>query len=57
LRISRSELFSRALREFLSRHSPDPVTRALDALCDDLDTRPDGFVVTSARRTLEHIEW
>jgi predicted transcriptional regulator len=57
LRISRSELYVRALKEFLTRHAPDPVTQALDTLCDDLDTSPDGFAVRSARRTIARGEW
>lgn len=57
LRISRSELYGRALKEFLARHAPNQVTQALDALCDDLNTRPDGFAVRSARRVLGDGEW
>ena len=57
LRISRSELYGRALKEFLARHAPNQVTQALDTLCDDLDTRPDGFAVRSARRVLGGSEW
>lgn len=57
LRISRSELYGRALKEFLARHAPDRVTDALDDLCGALDTRPDGFVTRSARRTLGRNEW
>ena len=57
LRISRSELYGRALKEFLARHAPNHVTQALDTLCDALDTRPDGFVVRSARRVLGGSEW
>jgi hypothetical protein len=57
LRISRSELYGRALKEFLARHAPNQVTQALDTLCDDLDTRPDGFVVRSARRVLGDSKW
>jgi hypothetical protein len=57
LRISRSELYGRALKEFLTTHSADPVTTALDALCDELDTGADAFAVRSARRTLARSEW
>jgi hypothetical protein len=57
LRISRSELYGRALKEFLARHAPNQVTQALDILCDDPDTRPDGFAVRSARRVLGRSEW
>lgn len=33
---SRSQLYARALREFLETQDDDPVTAALDALADDL---------------------
>lgn len=35
---SRSYLYALALREFLDRQGPDPVTVALDALADEHDT-------------------
>lgn len=57
LRISRSELYGRALQEFLTTHSADPVTAALDALCDEFDTGADAFVVRAARSTLARSEW
>ncbi len=33
------------------------VTRALDALVDDLAGESDGFAAEAGRRTLEHSEW
>lgn len=36
LKVSRSELYSQALREYLARHSPDEVTQALDAVWAEL---------------------
>lgn len=57
LEVSRSELYSRALREFLARHSADEVTQALDQLCEDLDTSSDDFVREASRRVLEATEW
>ena len=57
LEVSRSELYSRALREFLARHSADEVTQALDQLCEELDTSSDDFVREASRRVLEATEW
>ena len=57
LKVSRSELYSRALREFLARHSPERVTRALNDVCDELDTRSDVFVASAARELLRRDEW
>lgn len=57
LEVSRSELYSRALREYLARHSPDEVTRALDRLSEDLDTSADDFLREASRLILEATEW
>jgi len=57
LEVSRSELYSRALREYLARHSPDEVTRALDRVCEELDTSADDFVREASRRVFEGTEW
>ena len=57
LEVSRSELYSRALREYLARHSPDEVTQALDRVCKDIDTSSEDFVREASRRILEATEW
>lgn len=57
LEVSRSELYSRALREYLARHAPDEVTQALDRVCDGLDTTAEDFVSEASRRVLEATEW
>ncbi len=57
LEVSRSELYSRALREYLARHAPDEVTEALNALCEELDTGPEEFVREAGRRVLESSDW
>ena len=57
LKVSRSELYSRALREYLARHSPNEVTRALDAVCEELGTEADEFVSKAGRRVLESSDW
>lgn len=57
LKLSRSELYSRALREYLGRHSPDEVTQALDAVCEDLGTGADEFVREAGRRVLRATDW
>ena len=57
LQVSRSELYSRALREYLARHSPDEVTQALDRVCDELDTGANDFVREASRRIVEGTEW
>ena len=57
LDLSRSELYRRALEEYLSRHVPDRVTRTLDELCEELDTRPEPFVSAAARRVIDRADW
>ena len=57
LKLSRSELYSRALREYLARHAPDEVTEALNALCEELDTGAEEFTREAGRRVLEESDW
>lgn len=56
LKKSRSQLYAEALRQYLARHSPDEVTAALDAVCQDVGP-PDPFAAAAARRVLERSEW
>jgi predicted transcriptional regulator len=55
-RQSRSQLYSRAVREYVARHSADSVTAALDAV---LAQEPSGseFAIEAGRRTLKRSEW
>lgn len=53
---SRSQLYSRAIREFIERHSPDRVTASLNAVCKE--TQEDAeFAVEASRRMLKRVEW
>jgi predicted transcriptional regulator len=56
-RRSRSHVFSRALEEYVGRHSPDELTEAMDRVCEHLGEPVDPFVARAARRTLERSEW
>jgi predicted transcriptional regulator len=58
LKHSRSQLYCRAVREFLARHSADQVTEALNlAYADGEDEAELGFLRAAAERTLERTEW
>jgi predicted transcriptional regulator len=57
LKQSRSQLYSRAVREYVARHSADSVTAALDAVYAEEPVADDGFLAAAARRTLERTEW
>jgi predicted transcriptional regulator len=54
---SRSDIYARALAEYLARHAPDRVTDAMNRVLDDVDQPPDKFVARAARRSLERVEW
>jgi metal-responsive CopG/Arc/MetJ family transcriptional regulator len=54
---SRSELFSRALAEYVARHAPDHVTEAINQVYAEIGVEPDPFSSAAARRALESVEW
>ncbi|MBN1608131.1 MAG: hypothetical protein JW940_15975 [Polyangiaceae bacterium] len=57
LKVSRSELYSRAVREYVARHAPDEVTETWDRTIRELGQPSDEFNREAARRVLERIEW
>lgn len=57
MKTSRSRLYSRAVREFVARHSPDEVTEAMNRVCEEIEPESDGFAHTAALRVLERSEW
>jgi metal-responsive CopG/Arc/MetJ family transcriptional regulator len=57
LRTSRSQLYSRALQEFVARHAPDRLTEAMNRVIDDVGGEVDEFSQRAARRVLERVEW
>ena len=57
LNTSRSELYARALAQFIGDHAPDRVTEALNAVVDATDTASDEFVQAAARRMIDRAEW
>lgn len=56
-RKSRSQLFSDAIQEYVSRHAPDDITASMDRVCAELSEHADSFVTAAARRTLKRSEW
>ena len=54
---SRSEVYRRALDEYLARHAPDHVTEAMNQVCAELGSERDPFVSAASRRILERVEW
>jgi metal-responsive CopG/Arc/MetJ family transcriptional regulator len=54
---SRSEIFSRALAEYVARHSPDRVTEAMNCTLAEINEPTDPFVLSAASRLLGRTEW
>jgi metal-responsive CopG/Arc/MetJ family transcriptional regulator len=57
LRTSRSDLYRRALEEFVGRHAPARVTAELDRVLAASDEPPDEFTHVTARRALARTRW
>ena len=57
LRKSRSQLYSEADEEYVTRHDPETTTEQINAVCKEVDTRPDPFVTAAARRILTETDW
>jgi len=56
MKISRSELCSHALSDYVERHDSDAITEVINRVCDEVDGDPDSFVEEASRRTLERTE-
>lgn len=55
---TRSQLYTEALAEYLTRHAPEEVTEAMNRVVDRLgEPAPDPFVAGAVRRVLERTEW
>jgi metal-responsive CopG/Arc/MetJ family transcriptional regulator len=55
--VSRSQLFSAALREYVARHAPEDVTDAMNRVADEVAASGTEFAVAGARRVLTQSEW
>ena len=56
MKTSCSEIFCRAVREYVARHSDDGVTSALDAVYET-PAAADAFSRAAARSALGQVEW
>ncbi|MGH7912204.1 MAG: hypothetical protein ACREQM_13105 [Candidatus Dormibacteraceae bacterium] len=54
---TRSYVYSRALAEYVARHSPERVTEAMDRALEEIAEARDDFGREAARRVLERSEW
>jgi metal-responsive CopG/Arc/MetJ family transcriptional regulator len=57
LKTSRSEIYSRALHEFLGRHTNERVTDLMNRVIGNVAGEPDAFSSGAARHVLERTEW
>ena len=54
---SRSDVYARALSEYVARHAPDRVTEAMDRALGEVNEPADGFVSQAAHRTIKRSGW
>ena len=57
LMTSRSDLYTRAVREYIARHAEDEVTAQLDRVCTDAGASGDAFVEAAASHVLRRSQW
>jgi hypothetical protein len=57
LKKSRSDIYSRAVAEYVARHGSEQVTEAMDRVWHELGPGSAEFASAAARRILEHTEW
>ncbi len=57
LGVSRSEIYSRALAEFLARRDPVQVTARWDEVCEAIDQSDDDFAERASATILRDSEW
>jgi metal-responsive CopG/Arc/MetJ family transcriptional regulator len=55
--VSRSQLFSDALREYLARHVAEDVTESMNRVACELGVPDSDFAVAGGCRVLELCEW
>jgi metal-responsive CopG/Arc/MetJ family transcriptional regulator len=57
LKTSRSQLYSRALSEFVARHAPDRITEAMNRVVEEVGDEVDEFSRRAAQLVFERVEW
>ncbi|HEX4242186.1 MAG TPA: hypothetical protein VHZ53_12310 [Steroidobacteraceae bacterium] len=57
LKTTRSEIYSRALGEFIGHHAPERVTELMDHVVRDVGEEPDEFRKAAVRRVIEATDW
>jgi len=57
LQTSRSQLYAKALVEFLARHDENQITNAINKVMDSLEESVEPFVREAGKQALKRIEW
>jgi metal-responsive CopG/Arc/MetJ family transcriptional regulator len=55
--VSRSALYARALREYLTRRNDDAITAAINTVVDEVDTALESDLAEVSRERLRRQEW
>jgi len=57
LHTSRSQLYARALADFVVQHEDDTITSAMNEVIGEVGTEADQFTRRAASQTLRRVEW
>ena len=57
LQISRSQLYTQALAEFVARHDPSTITAQMNQALAELDSPETEFACEAGRQVLRQVEW
>lgn len=57
LNTSRSQLYARALADFVAQHEDDTITSSMNKVLEEVGDEPGEFTRRAARQTLRRIEW
>jgi predicted transcriptional regulator len=57
MRRTRSDVYSRALAEYVARHAPDRVTEGVDRALGEIQESRDEFAHAASRRMLRRTRW
>ena len=57
LNTSRSQLYARALADFVVQHEDDKITSSMNDVLREVGAEADGFTRRAARQALRRVEW
>jgi predicted transcriptional regulator len=57
LRTSRSQLYARALADFVVQHDEDEITATMNRVLEEVGSESDDFNRKASRRILRNVEW